>query len=213
MGHQILMDTGNFWLTYEGFWMRLWGTTRLLKNYPITTYFIFIFLKIFIIIFMNKRTTSNCPVCGICELNIQFKLSHETLSPTLRYITQHMLCYINECYINENMLFSSGFLFFHWKCYMFYSCYWMSILSLHLSSSYLFYYWSILEYIKIFNCYKCWCYTYCYILCTKLSLAYIWKWNCFSHRIYYALMNCADVISINNMEGMSNSIDSYISEK
>lgn len=147
----ILMDPGDFWLTYKGFWMRLWGTTSLLKNYLKTfhSHFIFSFLKIIIIKSMNKR--NNFKLSSLWHLWIEYAIQIETwtLSPTLCYITLHMLCYINECYINENMLFPSGLVFFLWKWYMFYSCYWMFILSLHLSSSYLFYYWSIFEYIKL----------------------------------------------------------------
>lgn len=71
------------------------------------------------------------------------------------------------------------------------------------------------QYLNILNCYKCWCHTFCYIFMHKIiTCIYLeMKFHDFSHRIYYALMNCVCVISINNMKEMSNSIDSSISEQ
>lgn len=160
------MDTGDFWLTYKGFWMRLWGTTSLLKNYLKTfhSYFIFIFLKIFIIKSMNKW--NNFKLSSLWHLRIEYAIQIETwtLSPTLRYITWHMLCYINECYINENMLFPQGFFsfigsdicFIHAIGCSFWVCIWAPLT-----------YSIIGQYLNILNCYKCWCHTFCYIFVHK----------------------------------------------
>lgn len=86
---------------------------------------------------------NNFKLSSLWHMWIEYIIQIETwntVSNIMLYNSTYVMLYKWMLYKWKHAVFL-GLLFFNWKWYMFYSCYWMFILNLHLSSSYLFCYW------------------------------------------------------------------------